>query len=447
MEDNITQNKSKKITVYLISACVVVLLIILSLWAIKAVLHNNDKNLLKNIDTSEVVKISEQNLLKNFFKTEKTDPNHEWLSVGQGAYNKQFYARDTFVSFMGGVEANDEIRNKMAYAIDWFGSHMKDDGYVSLWFQETDQLNTYNFCPYNLTPETGGIKQLDHELEFIDAVYLYYNKTGDISWLRNHIQYLEKARNYLLGKTNDYLLVGDYSEKCGDDWADQIRKSGKSSFVNAYWYKINIEMAEMQKALGGQKESIQLLAYSKNINKEFNKIFWVESEPLGSHKGRTGHYIAWVNKGRVYDFFDLSGNTLAVAVGLAEGGRERQIMNYIKNNFDYFVNQYGATRVISGYYDSEATALGEGESQNGSYWYIPSYYLTMALAKNGDVKEIKELWEGVRKATEEYKDTGLTEWYKEDGAAGGAMNYSWSLSYPIFLSSIIKNQNAVYKIK
>lgn len=406
-----------------------------------------DEISLKNVKTNEVIEINEANLLKNFFKTFKTDPKHDWLSVAPVQYNKQYYVRDTMVSFMGGIEANEIIKQNMVYAIDWFGNHMDKDGYIPIWFQETDQLNVYYFAPYNLTSENGGIRQLDHELMFIDSIYLYFKKSNDFIWFKNNIGFVNKVQKYLEGKTNNYLLVGDYSDFAGNDWADQIRRSGKSTFINAYWYKVMKEIAEMQEILGEKQKSKQIQEYAENIKKEFNNNFWVESEPRNCPKGKIGHYLAWKNDKGTFDYFEVDSNTLAVAVGLADKEKSLSIMRFINNNFNYFVNSYGATRVVCGFYGTDATKMEPGVSQNGGYWYLPSYYLTMALVKTNDISKIKELWNRIDIASRKFEKQGLAEWYYENDQPGGAMNYSWSLSYPLFLASIIENKNAVYKLK
>ena len=432
--------KNKKVD-RLIKIIILCLLITIITGAFLSDRKNNDlKKRIKKVDQKEIINISEDNLRKNFFKS-KIDSQHDWLSVASlnGAYQRQYYARDTLVAFMGGVEADEKIREKMVHAIDWFGSHMTADGYIPIWFSETDVLNTYYFSPYNRNETSGGIKQLDHQLQFIDAIYLYFKKTNDKKWLKEHIKYAEKARNYLEKKTDSFLLVGDYSEYSGDDWADQVKRSGKSSFVNAYWYKINKDLAEMDIALNKKSKGEKLLKYSKDIKKNFNKEFWINSEPTLCYRGKFGHYIGWSNQFGKFDYFEIDSNSLAVAVGLTNKKQEKSIMNFIDKNFDYFVNGYGATRVLCGFYKNDATKMKAGVSQNGAYWYINSYYLSKALLTSGKIDRLVDLYERTAFATEKYKENGLTEWYYGNEEVGGALNYSWSVAYPIFLSSIVNS--------
>lgn len=399
------------------------------------------------VGMNNIARINENNLAKNFFRV-KLDPAHDWLSVSKGAYNGQFYTRDTFVSFIGGVEADNSIRDRLAYALDWFGTLIEPDGYLPIWVSVSNQnqLNIYNFCPYNKTIKTGGIRQLDHMLEYINAVYLNYRKTKNKVWLRAHLPYIEKIYAYLQIKTDDYLLVGPYSEYAGSDWADQIRRSGKASFINAYWYQANRQLAEIYGALGEIKKQSRILEYAQNVKRAFNKLFWVVSTPHNCGDIPFGHYLAWKNDFGTYDYFEIDGNTLAIAAGLANEEQTKSILNTILARFGYFVDKNGATRVVCGHYDNAATNMAAGSSQNGAYWYIVSYYLTMALARNGNEKYLYDIYDRAAAATEQYAAEGLNEWYYENGKPGGAPNYSWSLMYPVFLISILENNNPVYKI-
>ena len=288
-----------------------------------------------------------------------------------------------------------------------------------------------------MTTQTGGIRQLDHVEEFISAIHLYYHKTNDKEWLSSRIIYARKAWQYLNGRTKKYLLVGDYSNVAGNDWADQIRRNGESSFINAYWYKNTLEMEDMEKALGNKTGADFYQVYASRIKDAFNQEFWIRSKPKNCDKGQVGHYLSWVDKKGPHDYFEVDGNALAVAVGLSDEVQSSEIMDFINNHFDYFVDKNGASRVLCGTYSTDDTAMKAGVSQNGGYWYIVSYYMAFAEKKTGHIDRLLDFWNRVATASEKYKNNGLTEWYYEGGEPGGAMNYSWSLALPLFLKSLL----------
>lgn len=437
--------KERKLTLFFVAGLIIAALSIVVVVGIRILLVSRTAAPVPvRFDKSEVLGVSERNLRGNFFQS-VSDPEYKWLSVSKGAYNKQYYSRDTFVTFIGAVQS-ESLREPIAHAIDWFAKHQRDDGYIPIWFGESEgkskiDLGVYYLAPFNRTAETGGIEQYDHVEQFIDAIFLYFEKTKDVFWLGKHVGYAEKSWAYLRGKTNDFLLASPYSDFAGVDWADQIRRNGKATFVNAYWYKVTNDLAEMETALGKKEEGSRYLQYAKGIKGAFNRVLWVESVPTNCDEGKVGHYIGWVDELGKHDYFEVDGNALAVAVGLADGGRASEIMDYINKNFDYFVDKNGATRVLCGVYAKNDTQMVRGTSQNGGYWHIVSYYLAAAEKRAGRIDKLITMWNRVAQADLEYKDQGLTEWDYANGEPGGAMNYSWSLAYPFYLNSLINEAN------
>jgi len=179
--------------------------------------------------------------------------------------------------------------------------------------------------------------------------------------------------------------------------------------------------------------------YAEKIKTSYNNVFWIKSKPTNCSLGETGHYLSWVDGKGIHDYFDLDSNSLAVASGLADEQQTKSIMSYINSNFDYFVNKYGATRVVCGTYSAEDTTVIPGQYQNGAYWYLPSYFLAMAEYKIERFDKVKVMWNGVSKANVKFEKEGLTEWYFENGDVGGALNYSWSLSFPLFLNNMMSS--------
>ncbi len=380
----------------------------------------------------QIIKISTQNLEKNFFTT-KTDPNHQWLSVAKGAYLGQFYSRDTFVTLTGGVYGGEGLRRKLAYSIDWFSRHMEDEGYIPIWFGESDNLNTYWYCPHDRTAENGGIKQYDHLLQFMDAIWQIYSWEGDKNWLREKIPFARKAWKWFEAQTDNFLIKSKISDYCGADWADQIRRGGYSTFVEVYWYKATLDLAYMEKGLGNTSGYSFYLNYAENIKNEINKKLWKVSRPIGYSGQPFGHYVGWIDESGPKDYFELDSNAFAVGMGIADENQSKEIIGFINNNFDYLVNKQGATRVLYGNYSEEVTKAAKDSAQNGGYWYITSYFLTMAYNKMRMPDQLNILWERVAQATIDNQKEGLTEWYYPNEKIGGALNYSWSLAYPLFL--------------
>jgi len=381
-----------------------------------------------------MVEISLKNLEKNFFTT-RADPNHFWLSVSQKNYQGQFYSRDTFITLSGATFAGENLRRKLAYTIDWFSQHMDDDGYIPIWFSQPEKdLNIYWYCPYNKDKSNGGIKQYDHQSQFIEAIWLVYSWEGDKNWLKERIPFARKAWKWLKSQTeNGHLIKARISEYCGADWADQIRRGGYATLVEVYWYKATLDMAYMERELGNFLNYFYYLNYARQIKNEINRKLWMASQPVGYFGKAFGHYVGWIDEEEVKDYFEVDSNAFAVGVGVASKNQAQEIMEFINGNFDYLVNQKGATRVLYGNYDEKDTRIEKNASQNGGYWYLTSCFLSMAYKKLRNPKQLSILLERVIEATKESREEGLTEWYYENDKIGGAPNYSWSLAYPLFL--------------
>lgn len=383
--------------------------------------------------STEVVARNLTNLGSNFF-VGRVDPTHQWLAVSQGHYAKQFYARDTFISLMGGVYGDQELRKKFAYTLEWFSQHQDNEGYLPLWFRETDQLNTYWYCPFNRNAESQGIKQYDHLMQFIEGVWQIYSWENDAQWLERQMPSVRSAWNWLARQTEGGSLIKTKtSQYCGADWADQIRRGGYSTFVEVYWYKATRDLADLEAALGNSVEANSYSAYAQKIKKEINQKLWRVSQPYGYTGQPFGHYVGWIDDKGAHDYFEIDSNCAAIGWDVANQRQTKEIIGFVEGNFDHFVNRWGATRVVFGNYNQEDTAIEKNFSQNGGYWYLTSYFLSLALNKAEKPDLLNTLWENVGQATSTFQKEGLAEWYYEDGKIGGAPNYSWSLAYPVFL--------------
>ena len=392
-----------------------------------------------------LLKLSNDLLKNNTFETLKYDKGQKWVSVGMGGYLKQYYSRDTFITFKG-ARYSDELRPIFSHAIDWFGRNQLADGYIPIWYRETTpklgvvDLNMYLMAPFDRTEKDGGIRQVDHVEQFIEAIYDDYDITQDKLVLAKRYVKAEKAWRYLAGLTNDSLITTVRSPYAGPDWADRVSRSGKAAFVNAYWYQVTVLMARMSDILGNKKQRDFYNAKAKIIRSKFNSTFWRQGQPINCKHKIGGFYAAWVDKGsRSGDYFELDSNSLAVAAGLADLDRSRLILNEISGKFDYYVNSVGATRVLCGTYQNLDTLVKKETYHNGGYWYLVSYYLAAALKKHPDDygRFLTELHMRASRAAEVADSTGLNEWYDENGIPKGGETYSWSIAFPIYLNALI----------
>jgi len=398
--------------------------------------------------SDDALRLSLKQLRKSVFYPDFFDKGHAWFSVGRGAYSKQYYARDTYVSFLGGAHI-PEFRQVFSHSIDWFASHQDKDGYIPLWFRETKpkreegskeppyDLNVYYFAPYNRTEENGGMKQYDHLSQFIHAIYLDFLKTNDLAVLRSRYKNALKAWEFLESRTDDFLLYSKRTPYAGPDWADQITRSGKAGFVNAYWYLSTNNLKKMAKVLGKTRDFRKFEGYAENIKEKYSEVFWHLGDPWSCEQGRFSYFRAWVDpEFEDGDFFEVDTNALALAVGLANPIQEKMVLDHIADHFDYYVNPRGASRVLCGFYREANTTQTPKHSHNGAYWYIVSHFLAAAFHNAGYEDELSKIASRANGAVFYDEDKGLNEWYSISGKPLGGETYSWSNSFPFFLENI-----------
>jgi hypothetical protein len=192
-------------------------------------------------------------------------------------------------------------------------------------------------------------------------------------------------------------------------------------------------MSRIEATLGNGAAAANYATYAEQIKTEINARLWRNSVPSGYSGQAFGHYVGWIDHYGTHDYFELDGNALAVALGIADFDQSKSIMDFIDQHFDYLVNTSGATRVLYGYYSPDDTQVPRDEAQNGAYWYLPSYYLAMAYHARHDSAHLFALASRVSASFDMSSQNGLSEWYDPNGYPRGGANYSWSLAYPGFL--------------
>jgi len=391
-----------------------------------------------------ILQESERLLELNLFSPLKYDRGYKWLSVGMGGYLKQYYSRDTFITFKG-ARYSSKLKVDLGHAIDWFGEHQLSDGYIPIWYRETTpekdlvDLNMYLTAPYNRSEQEGGMRQVDHVEQFIEAIYEDYNITKDRVVLERRYIWAEKAWRYLDQLTNDNLITTKRTVYAGPDWADQINRSGKAAFVNAYWYHVTALMGEMSDLVAKPEKRDMYKSKAQVIAKEFNTLFWRKGRPTNCDFDVMEYYTAWVDEeAESGDYFELDSNSLAIAVGLPDSARRKHLLDQIRENFDYYVNPVGATRVLCGTYHARHGTAQPEMAHNGGYWYIVSYFLAAALNRHtneyGDL--LDKLHERTNRAVMDAGNEGLNEWYDFSGRPLGGKTYSWSIAFPLYLNGI-----------
>ncbi len=144
----------------------------------------------------------------------------------------------------------------------------------------------------NLFPEGDNpplYNTVDASLLFIQAVYLYYQKTGDIAYVEEVFPAIKEVIEYYKeGTDNDIKMDTDGLISAGSGllqltWMDvryeeilPTPRHGKPVEISAYWYNALCVYVELSKKLGRPFTSYEELA--KKVKKSFVEKFWNEEK-------------------------------------------------------------------------------------------------------------------------------------------------------------------------
>ncbi len=160
-----------------------------------------------------------------------------------------------------------------------------------------------------------GSMPVDQNSLFIIAFSEYLKKTGDINFLNNNYNSIEKAILWNLSNDNggDGLLEeGHYA-----GWTDSLRKKGNVLYTNALHCEALRLMAELSAKSGHDAEAKKYLALHARLKSAINKKFW-----------NSRYYSDWIMPGKKagkgtrrekrHDYFSTDGNLLAILFGIAD---------------------------------------------------------------------------------------------------------------------------------
>jgi predicted glycogen debranching enzyme len=137
-------------------------------------------------------------------------------------------------------------------------------------------------CEYNT---------VDATLWFFNAIYKYYQYTGDkelvnsmLPVLKDIIEWHDKGTRFNIHADADGLIDAGrdgvqltWMDAKVDNWVVTPRK-GKAVEINALWYNALCVMDELLKQTGNEDESNSFKERAMKVNKTFNEVFWNEGQ-------------------------------------------------------------------------------------------------------------------------------------------------------------------------
>ena len=273
----------------------------------------------------------------------------------------------------------------------------------------------------------------------IAAVLDAYRLTGDLSVVRQSLPALRRGWRWLDGTYTDprhgslcllWAAVSPHGRHLATDWADQVARQGYTPQLEGLWYRATHAMAALEWLVGATAASGLYSHQASCIADDVNRLLWkvtppahLNAQPLPAF----GHYRAWPT-GRNY--FEVDGNALLVASGLAASGRETSVLKAIAAQSSHLLggNGAGPARVLYGDYAPQDYGpihnwMAAGRYQS-AYWPTVGGLLAMASARDNSTTMSISVLRGLATRGANV-DGAFNEWYGDDGLPGGAAFYTW----------------------
>lgn len=234
------------------------------------------------------------------------------------------WARDGSISVIGSLCLEDEdIRECQRNTLETLLNCMAPTGQIPSNVRIKDQVPDYS--------GVGGIASIDSGLWVIIACYEYVLKTGDLAFLRNHRNGLQRAMDWLSAhdSNNDALL--EIPE--AGDWTDLFGRSYNVLYDEVLWYRANICYGRIMEFLGQRKRAGDYLRWSRQIQNAILAKFWPQTNggiennysfaDQQSSLGDTNYLIAQVTPFGFDWRLDIYGNILAFLFNVLDPERAR----------------------------------------------------------------------------------------------------------------------------
>ncbi|NUQ66127.1 MAG: discoidin domain-containing protein, partial [Pirellulales bacterium] len=230
-----------------------------------------------------------------------------------------------------------------------------------------------------------GGQWVDDNLHTIIGFRFYLLHTGDLPFIRQNLQSLERMLQYFIRRRGSQGLFE--LDDVGAHWYyDAITTSGVNGYHNAFFYKAAMDLAEMEEAAGKAEQAARYRELAGAVKDAYNRVLWKEDAPGGPR------YLDWIDsKGREVSYFCDLCQWPPVAVGIASAQQARKIVATADARIAELEKEHGYAG------DAGLSALWPvppdlnphpwqtfGRYMNGGSLLCQTYWEILARAKAGD---------------------------------------------------------------
>lgn len=201
--------------------------------------------------------------------------------TGTDANYRSVWARDGAITIINTLDLEDEdIRACQRRTLETLLHAASPTGQLPANVRIEDGVPDYS--------GVGSICSIDSGLWVIIAVYNYVTKTGDYDFLRQHVDCLQAAMNWLSAhdSNNDGLL--EIPE--AGDWTDLFGRSYNVLYDEVLWYRTNVCFGRLLEFLGDYERAADYLRWSQNIRSRVLDLFWPSTAPTPAGDKRPNRF-------------------------------------------------------------------------------------------------------------------------------------------------------------
>ena len=379
---------------------------------------------------------------------------------GLAAGYPQIWARDSMITFLGGIATGDEAFFAAGRAsLEILGAHQSQRGLI----------------PLNVNPDSGVISTenagaLDANLWFILGHYLHYHYTNDSAFLHKHWPTINRAMLWL-----DYQDMNE----CGlvevpeaGDWMDLLAVRYNVLYDNVLYYAAKLAHEELARLMPEGTEVCGIDVDAAGVHERINLLLWIDrcwvAEHFAEHLDKLKrirlewfmlyhnmgtissrpYYLPWVAFREYGDWCDSLGNVLAILTGVADGHHAEHILR--------FMHQVGMaepypTKAIyppifpgesnwRDYYRSRNLNLPH-QYHNGGIWPMIGGFHVAALVQHGWARQAEQLLVSLAEANRQgtLYDWTFNEWLH--GSSGHPMGFeqqAWSAAMFLYAENAVR---------
>lgn len=373
---------------------------------------------------------------------------HGFRASAMAAGYPQIWARDSIITFLGGVAVGDQsLLDAGRASLVTLGAYQSPRGLI----------------PLNVNPDSGYVSTenagaIDANLWFILGHFLYYHCTGDLAFLRTHWPAIDRAMLWL-----DYQDMNE----CGlveipeaGDWMDLLAVRYNVLYDNVLYYAAKLAHEELAPLQPAATPVYHASIDAANVHERLNLLLWIDrcwvAEHFAEHLERLKSirlewfmlyhnvgtissrpfYLPWVAFREYGDWCDSFGNLLAVLTGVADGHRTEHILRYMLQvgMAEPFPTKAIYPPIFPGeshwrdYYRSRNLNLPH-QYHNGGIWPMIGGFHVAAMMRHGLKRQAEQMLATLAEANRQgtLSDWTFNEWLH--GSSGHPMGYdqqAWS---------------------